>query len=54
MNEVSIGRRKLSEMGTAYRATLLKERREKISESMIRKCSIIEDFLFSNKNRIAV
>ena len=54
MNEVSIGRRKLSEMGTAYRATLLKEKREKISESMIRKCSIIEDFLFSNKNRIAV
>ena len=54
MNEVSIGRRKLSEMGTAYRAILLKERREKISESMIRKCSIIKDFLFSNKNRIAV
>ena len=54
MNEVSIGRRKLSEMGAAYRATLLKERREKISERMMRKCSIIEDCLFSNKNRIAV
>ena len=54
MNEVSTRRRKLTEKGRAYRATLLKERREKINGRMARKCNIIVDFLFSNKNRIAV
>ena len=34
--------------------TLLKERREKINGRMMRKCSIIEDILFSDINRIAV
>ena len=39
----------------AYRPTVLKERREKISGRMMRTCSIIiEDLLFSNKNRVAV
>ena len=33
---------------------LLKERREKMNGRMMRKCSIIKDLLFSNKNRIAV
>ena len=33
---------------------ILKERREKINGSMVRKFSIIEDLLFSNKNRAAV
>ena len=46
---VSTRRRKLTE-----KATLLKERREKINGGMMRKCSIIEDLLFSYKNRIAV
>ena len=54
MNEVSTRRRKLTEKGRAYRATLLKERREKINGRMMRKCSIIEDLLLSNKNRITV
>ena len=54
MNEVSTRRRKLTEKGRAYRATLLKERREKINGRMARKCNIVVDFLFSNKNRIAV
>ena len=54
VNGVSTRRRKLTEKGRAYRATLLKERRQKINGSMTRKCSIIEDLLFSNKNRIAV
>ena len=54
VNGVSTRRRKLTEKGRAYRATLLKERREKINGKMMRKCSIIEDLLFSNKNRIAV
>ena len=51
-NGVSNRRRKLTEKGKAYRATLLKERRENINGRMMRKCSIIEDLLFSN--RIAV
>ena len=39
----------------AYRPTVLKERREKINGRMMRTCSIIiEDLLFSNKNRVAV
>ena len=54
VNEVSTRRRKLTEKGRAYRATLLKERREKISGRMMRKSSIIKDLLLSNKNRIAV
>ena len=54
VNDVSTRRRKLTEKGRACRATLLKERREKINGRMMRKCSIIEDLLFSNKNRIAV
>ena len=54
VNDVSTRRRKLTEKGRAYRATLLKERREKINGRMARKCNIIVDFLFSNKNRIAV
>ena len=54
VNDVSTRRRKLTEKGRAYRATLLKERREKISGRMMRKSSIIKDLLLSNKNRIAV
>ena len=54
MNEVSTRRRKLTEKGRAYRAILLKERREKINGRMMRKCRIIEDLLLSNKNRITV
>ena len=54
VNEVSTRRRKLTEKGRAYRAVLLKERREKINGRMMRKCSIIVDLLRSNKNRIAV
>ena len=54
MNGVSTRRRKLTERGRAYRSTLLKERKEKINGRMMRKCRIIEDLLFSNKNRIAV
>ena len=54
LNGVSTRRRKLTEKGRAYRATLLKERREKINGWIRRECSIIEDLLFSNKNRIAV
>ena len=54
VNDVSTRRRKLTEKGRAYRATLLKERREKINGRMMRKCSIIEYLLLSNKNRIAV
>ena len=54
VNEVSTRRRKLTEKGTACTATLLKERREKINGTMTRKCSIIEDLLLSNKNRITV
>ena len=52
MNGVSTRRRKLTEKGRAYRATSLKERREKINGRMMRKCSVIKDLLFSNKNRI--
>ena len=54
VNDVSTRRRKLTEKGRACIATLLKERREKINGRMMRKCSIIEDLLLSNKNRIAV
>ena len=54
VNGVSTRRRKLTDKGTAYRATLLKEKREKISGTMMRKCSIIKDLLFSNKNKIDV
>ena len=53
-NGVSARRIKLTEKGRAYRTTLLKERREKINGRMMRKCSIIEDLLFLNKNRVAV
>ena len=53
VNDVSTRRRKLTEKGRACRATLLKERREKINGRMMRKCNIIKDLL-SNKNRIAV
>ena len=53
VNDVSTRRRKLTEKIRAYIATLLKERREKIN-GRIRKCSIIEDLLLSNKNIIAV
>ena len=53
-NGVFTRRRKLFERGRAYRATLLKERREKINGRMMRKFNIIENLLFSNKNRIAV
>ena len=52
VNGVSTRRRKLTEKGRAYRATSLKERREKINGRMMRKCSVIKDLLFSNKNRI--
>ena len=39
----------------AYRPKVLKERREKINGRMMRMCNIIiEDLLFSNKNRVAV
>ena len=54
VSDVSTRRRKLTEKGRAYRATLLKERREKISGRMMRKSSITKDLLLSNKNRIAV
>ena len=54
MNGISTRRRKLTEKGRAYRATLLKETREKINGWIRRECSIIEDLLFSNKSRIAV
>ena len=54
VNDVSTRRRKLTEKGRTYIATLLKERREKINGRMMRKCSIIEDLLLSNKNRITV
>ena len=54
VNDVSTRRRKLTEKGRTYMATLLKERREKINGRMMRKCSIIEDLLLSNKNRITV
>ena len=54
MNGVSTRRRNLTEKGKAYRTTLFKERREKINGRMMRMCSIIEDLLLSNKNRIAV
>ena len=54
MNLASTRRRKLTEKGKAYIATFLKERREKINGKIMRKCSIIEDLLFSNKSRIAV
>ena len=54
VNDVSTRRRKLTEKSKAYRATLLKERREKINGRMMRKSSIIENLLLSNKNRIAV
>ena len=54
VNGVSTRRRKLTDKGTAYRATLLKEKREKINGTMMRKCSIIKDLLFSNKNKIDV
>ena len=53
VNGVSTRRRKLTEKGRAYRTTSLKERREKINGRMMRKCSVIKDLLFSNKNRIA-
>ena len=46
MNRVSTRRRKLTEKGRAYRAykaTLLKERREKINGRMMVKCSMIEE-----------
>ena len=52
-NGVSASRRNLTEKGRTYRAKLLKERRQKINGRMMRKCNIIEDLLFSNKNRIA-
>ena len=54
MNGVSTRRRNLAEKGRAYRATVLKEMREKIKGRMMRKCGVIEDFLFSKKSRIAV
>ena len=54
VNDVSTRRRKLTEKSKAYRATLLKEKREKINGRMMRKSSIIENLLLSNKNRIAV
>ena len=47
-------KRKLTEKGRAYTATLLKERRDEINGRMMRKIIIIEDLLLSNKNRIAV
>ena len=50
LNDVSTRTRKLTEKGRAYRATLLNERREKVSGRMMRKCSIIKDLL---SNRIA-
>ena len=53
-NGVSTRRRKLTEKGRAYRATLLKERREKINGGMRRNFSIVKDLLFLNKSRIAV
>ena len=53
VNGVSTRRGKLTEKSRAYRAKLLKERREKVNRRMMRKCSIIEDLLLSNKNRIA-
>ena len=53
VNDVSTRRKKLTEKIRAYTATLLKERREKIN-GRIRKCSITEDLLLSNKNIIAV
>ena len=54
VNGVSTKRRKLTEKGRAYRATLLKKRRKKIQRRMMRKCSVIEYLFFSNKNRIAL
>ena len=45
VNGVSTRRRKLTEKGRAYRATLLKERREKINGRMMRRCSVIENLL---------
>ena len=54
MNEVSTRRKKLAKKGGAYRATLLKERREEINGRVLGKCSIIEDLPLLNKNKIAV
>ena len=55
VNGVSSIRGKFTEKGWTYRVVaILKERREKINGSMVRKFSIIEDLLFSNKNRAAV
>ena len=54
VNGVSTRRRKLTEKDRAYRTALLKQRREKINGRTMRKCIIIEDLLFSNKNRIIV
>ena len=52
VNGVSTRRRKLKEKDRVYRATLLKERREKINGRMIEKCSIIEDLLFLKKTEL--
>ena len=54
VNGVPTSRGKLREKGRTYRTAALKERREKINGRMMRKCSIIENLLFSNKNRTAV
>ena len=55
VNGISTRRGKLTDKGTVYRATLLKEKkREKINGIMMRKCSIIKDLLFSSKNKIDV
>ena len=51
---VSSRRTKLTDKGSAYTTTVLKERREKINRRMMKKCSIVEDLLFSNKNRVVV
>ena len=52
VNGVSSRRRTLARKSRAYRAILWKERREKINGWVMRKCSIIEDLLFSNKNSL--
>ena len=44
----------LKEKGKTFKLTTLKERREKINGMLLRRCSTIEDLLFSTKNLVAM
>ena len=46
--------RSLIGKGFAYKKETLRDRREKINRRLIRKCSTIEDLMFSSENIIAV